>query len=159
MDIIVTTPKSEIANAAREAADCIAAGGGDYFRRFHPISHPDIEPGSRVYYVEAGYIRGFAVVARVQAVGPAGLRCDTTGRIWSQGWYASMPAESWRWIRPIPTLGCRGFRYAVTKRLDSGLLGLLTWADPASDPAWYPVIVVGGWLFPRPGLPAGPTRC
>jgi len=27
MDIIVTTPKSEMANAAREAADVIAAGG------------------------------------------------------------------------------------------------------------------------------------
>jgi len=33
MDIIVTTPKSQMANAAQEAADCIENGGGEYFRR------------------------------------------------------------------------------------------------------------------------------
>ncbi|MDI9588943.1 MAG: hypothetical protein QM234_08340 [Acidobacteriota bacterium] len=32
MDIIVTTPKSQMANAAQEAADCVADGGGDDMR-------------------------------------------------------------------------------------------------------------------------------
>ena len=51
-DIIVTTPKSEIANAAREAEDVKRAGGGMYFRRFPPSMSPDVRPGDRVYYVD-----------------------------------------------------------------------------------------------------------
>ena len=35
MDIILTTPKYEMANAAREAENCIKDGKGYYFRRFN----------------------------------------------------------------------------------------------------------------------------
>lgn len=59
-------------------------------------------------------------------------RCDTTGRQWSPGIYAFMDAASWRWIRPIPMRGFRGFRY-------------LTLAAVLVD--------TGGWLDPKPATP------
>jgi hypothetical protein len=146
MDIIVTTPKSEMANAAREAADCIAAGGGEYFRRFHPRQAPTIGDGDRVYYVEDGFIRGFALVTQAEERAP--MCCDTTGARWPAGFYIFMDAASWQWIRPIKVKGFRGFRYAgsalgTTAKRDAILMG-----DPALR--WVDVLVVGGWLDPRP---------
>ena len=94
MDIIVTTPKSRMADAAREAAECIANEGGEYFRRFSRFQVPKIDIGERVYYVEDGYIRGFAVVSRTADI-PRRMQCDTTGRWYDPGFYVFMPAESW----------------------------------------------------------------
>lgn len=53
-DYIVTTPKSEMANSAREAANCIRDGGGYYFRRLPPHFRPcaGLKMGWRVFYVE-----------------------------------------------------------------------------------------------------------
>lgn len=138
MDIIVTTPKSQTA-AAQEAADCRAAGGGTYFRRFpashHPIAIGTVGAEDRVYYVEDGYVRGFAVIERTQ------LResqvCDTTGREWPPGFYIFMDAASWKWIRPIPMKGFRGFRYA----------------EGFTTVAGCNVEIVGGWLEPKPPTP------
>ncbi|HUX17545.1 MAG TPA: hypothetical protein VMW52_13800 [Phycisphaerae bacterium] len=126
MDIIVTTPKGEMANAAREAEDCKRDGGGEYFRRFPVDRAPEVLPGERVYYVEDGHVRGFAVVTRIHATA-SGQCCDTTGRRWPPGFYVFMDATTWRWIKPVLMNGFRGFRYA---RL-----------TPA---------VIGGWLDPKP---------
>jgi len=142
MDIIVTTPKREMANAAREAQDCIRDGGGEYFRRFPADRAPWIVPGERVYYVEDGYVRGFAVVDRVYAAN--GMRCATTDRIWPAGFYVFMDAMTWRWIRPVPMKGFRGFR--------------------RGGPGWRTlhVVEVGGWLDPKPEVegdgPASPQN-
>ncbi len=130
MDIIVTTPKSQMKAAAQEAADCIAAGGGEYFRRFNSNQYPDIGVGDKVYYVEDGYIRGFAIVKRVRH--RDGIQCDTTGRQWLDGCYIFMDAKSWQWITPVPMKGFQNFRYA----------------DRYSWP--YPEWIVGGWLDPKP---------
>ncbi|MBE3096986.1 MAG: hypothetical protein IMZ44_07630, partial [Planctomycetes bacterium] len=86
MDIIVTTPKSEMANAAQEAAGCILDGGGEYFRRFPHRQAPRIAPGDRCYYVEDGCIRGYALVTRTFLAGGM-IYCDTTGRRWGPGFY------------------------------------------------------------------------
>ena len=72
-DIIVTTPKSEMDNAAKEAADCIRSGGGYYFRRL-PTLPKEFGLGSKVFYVENGYIRGYAIVCE------AGGSTARTGR-------------------------------------------------------------------------------
>ena len=145
MDIIVTTPKGQMAAAAQEAADCIADGGGEYFRRFHSLNCPhQLHAGDRVYYVEDGFIRGFCTVSRVQAVGPDGMVCDTTGRRWSQGFFAFMPASSWKWIRPIPMRGFQGFQY-VNYGASAGPGG-----NVRVDGANHEVVIVGGWLDPRP---------
>lgn len=144
MDIIVTSSKSRMKDAAAEAADCIAAGGGAYFRRFH--ARPPVEPGDRVYYVEDGYVRGFAVVDRVEHQ-PEGMRCETTGQFWQYGWYVFMGATTWKWIKPIPMKGFQNFRKAdkhMTRReyIDDGH------GHPA-DPRGIAEIV-GGWLDPKP---------
>jgi hypothetical protein len=140
MDIIVTTPKSQIANAAREAAECIADGGGEYFRRFHSLGYPrDLCVGDRVYYVEDGFIRGFCLVKRLLH-SPTGQTCDTTGRIWAQGFFVFMDASSWQWIKPLPLVGFQGFRYV---RND------LPWPAGLSN-----ALIVGGWRDPRPEVRA-----
>lgn len=124
-DIVVTTPKSEMANAAKEAADCIATGGGDYFRSIR--SKPtDFGPGQRVFYVEDGYIRGFAVCSEVR--GDPVMRCDSTGRTWGGQQFVIMPAESWKWIKPIPCKGFQGWRYSNLKPEDIQIVG--DWKSP-----------------------------
>jgi len=132
-DIIVTTPKSQIANAAQEAADVIADGGGEYFRRFPIWQRPIVNRGDRVYYVEAGWVRGFAVVQRAFIAGPQ--CCETTARMWGQGYYIIMDAATWQWIKPIRMTGFQGFRVAERE---------FNKAD---------VQIVGGWLDPKPAAP------
>jgi len=137
MDIIVTTPKSKMKEAVQEAADCIAAGGGEYFRRFpincYPIS---LRSRDRVYYVEDGYVRGFALVSNI-ARRIEGFPCRATGTLWPPGVFVFMAADSWKWIKPIPMKGFRGFRYADQ---------YFTQID---------VDQVGGWLDPKPEVPHG----
>jgi len=109
-DIIVTTPKSEREAARREAEDVRSHGGGHYFRVF-PRARPDVGEGDRVFYVEDGYVRGFARVVGTQQR-PVAVRCQTTGRLWGAGFYVIMDAATWTWIRPVPMRGFQGWRYA-----------------------------------------------
>jgi hypothetical protein len=127
MDIVVTTPKNQMASAAREATACIVAGGGEYHRKLHCIPQK-CGKGSKVFYVEDGYIRGFAVVKGF-LVYPAGFTCDTTGQVWPPGAYVVLPADSWKWIKPIPMKGFQGWRYFD-----------------------HPFEVIGGWLDEKPSL-------
>lgn len=136
MDIIVTTPKGEMANAAREAEDVRRAGGGMYFRRFPLSQRPSVSVGERVYYVEDGYVRGFAWVHAVEE--QKGVSCGTTGRQWPPGFYVYMDATTWQWIEPIPMRGFQGFRYVAESGETPGYL--------------LPVKIVGGWLDPRPDV-------
>lgn len=126
--IIVTTPKSEMSTAAQEARDRIEEGGGVYFRRFGKEPR-GLDPGVRVFYVEDGHVRGFAVVEEVTEVQEGEhVVCETTGRAWPSGIYAVMRADSWRWVRPIRYRGFQGFRYFDDSEVE----------------------IVGGWLDPRP---------
>ena len=155
MDIIVTTPKSQMAAAAQEAADARCAGAGtEYFRSFPRAYAPgQLRPGDRIYYVEDGFVRGFAVVSHIeQSQFP--MQCQTTGREWPAGYYAFMQADSWRWIRPIPMRGFQGFRYANGGLTRSEYDGTRESDDsPAHivvDGVWHPVLEEGDWLFQRP---------
>ena len=140
MDIIVTTPKSQMANAAQEAADCIAANGGEYFRRFAPSGVPRIHPGERVWYVEDGFIRGFCMVVGVKLASE--MKCATTGREWPAGHYVIMDATRWYWIKPIPMKGFQGFRYVRFSKCG-------TYPDFGFGP--QDITFMGGWRDPRPG--------
>jgi len=155
MDIIVTTPKSQMKAAAAEAAHAIAGGGGEYFRRF-PIGHYPVllKVGDRVWYVEAGYVRGCATVTRMERR-PRGMDCDATGLHWAPGIYAFMDATSWRWIRPLPMRGFQGFRYAGR---GCGPVAHGEGAAPANHLTvggrdLGRIQIVGGWRDARP--PAG----
>jgi len=108
-DIIVTTPKSEIQISADEAKECLENGGGYYSRKLGKNRPKGLKSGSKIYYVEDGYIRGFGLVASVVM---KEHKCEYTNRNWGEGWYAIIPACSWKWIKPIPMRGFQGFRYA-----------------------------------------------
>lgn len=132
-DIIVTTPKSHRESAALEAEQCKACildGGEAWYFRWLGLKAPKhLQVGSRVYYVEEGYIRGFALVSVI--TWDPGMVCHTTGRHFRPGVYACMDARTWCWIAPIKMKGFQGFRYARF--------------DPEE------VEVIGHWLDPRPG--------
>ena len=123
-NIIVTTPKGEQETAAQEAQDCIDAKGGHYFRVFKRRPK-NIEAGSRIFYVEDGYIRGFATV---ESVNEDNMKCDTSGKEWGDGCYAIMPANSWQWISPVAMKGFQGYRYFDDSNVE----------------------IIGGWLDPKP---------
>jgi hypothetical protein len=130
-DIIVTTPKGQMAAAAAEAEDARKYGGDTmYFRRVAMnYAYLNIRPGERIYYVEDGFVRGFALLDHtLSAQNPR--RCDTTGREWPEGYFLFMRADSWQWIRPIPMRGFQGWHYARF--------------EPDQ------VEIVGGWLDPKP---------
>ena len=127
MDIIVTTPKSQMANAKKEAEDCIKSGGGIYFRRLS--SRPSkLEIGDRVFYVEDGYIRGFATVSEIKKF--AGAECQTTRRSYPEGWFVMMDATTWQWIKPLKMKGFQDWRYCNFPNIE----------------------IVGGWLDPKPSI-------
>lgn len=127
MDIIVTTPRNAIGTAAKEAEDCKREGGGFYFRNLRN-KPKNLKPGDKCFYVENGYIRGYAIVDEIRE--DPGLTCATTGRTFAPGYYVMMDATSWTWIRPIPYQGFQGWRY---------------FQAPAIE-------IVGGWLDPKPSL-------
>ena len=129
MDIVVTTPGWARADAAREAEDVQEAQGGMYFRRL-PTRPKELTVGDRVFYVEAGYLRGFARCAAIRF--ETGQRCDTTDIQWPKGVYVWMEAESWTWIKPVPFQGFQGWRYLAFEESE--------------------IEIVGGWLDAMPEI-------
>jgi len=129
-DVVVTTPQKSIDIAAEEARRCIAAGKGYYFRNFF-FKPRFLDVGSRIYYVEHPYVRGFAEVSLITT---GNMRCETTGTDWGDGYHAIMPAKSWHWIEPIEMRGFQGWRYF----------------DYPRDK----VIITGDWLMPKPIMPS-----
>lgn len=104
MNILVTTPKSEIKNARKEAAD-VEEHGGHWFRTFKVL--PKVGPGDLIYFVEDGAIRGYGVVFGIK--GDQTITCATTGRQWT-GHHVLYRA--WRWLqKPVPYKGFQGYRY------------------------------------------------
>lgn len=127
-DIIVTTPKSQMKNAATEAEKCKQEGKGWYFRVFkHRPEHLEID--SKIFYVEDGYIRGFAPVYAITH--EQGTQCTTTNKQWGPGTVVWMKADQWKWITPIPMKGFQNWRYFDSSNVE----------------------VVGGWLDPKPDEP------
>ena len=122
-DIIVTTPKKEMIAAAEEARNLIKHGSGIYFRRLS--SKPlHIDTGSKVFYVEDGYIRGFAVICNYEERSDG--RCSDLGEYYKPGFFIEMWVKSWKWIKPIPMKGFQGYRY-FTPPEDMEIVG--DWKD------------------------------
>lgn len=123
-DIVVTTPKTMAEVAAEEARQCIESGGGFYFRTFRN-KPKELGCGSRIYYVENNYVRGFGTVKEIV---DGNIECETTGKDWGGGYHAILPAESWQWIKPIQMKGFQGWRYFKVDRKQVKLIG--EWLDP-----------------------------
>jgi len=130
MDIIVTTPKSEIANSAREAEEVIRTHSGIYFRKLPSIPKQIIPGKSRIFYTEENFIRGFCIIHCIANYYDK-VYCDVTFRIWPPGHYILMNANTWNWIKPIFYRGFQGFLYYT----------------PPPD-----MIIIGNWLSPKPDL-------
>lgn len=124
--LIVTTPKSEMEISAQEAEECIRNSGGFYFRKLGKNCPKGLKGGSKIYYVEDGYIRGFGVAGSVIQKEHV---CEHTDRSWGNGWFAIIPACTWKWIEPIPMQGFQGFRYFD----DSNVNIVGSWLDPKPE--------------------------
>lgn len=127
-DILVTTPKNQMQNAAEEAQKCIENDGGIYFRRFHKRPNGLVK-GSKIYYVEDGYIRGYAIVDDI-IVGP--MECEVTGEQWPEGVFAIMPAETWTWIEPVEHKGFQGYHYLDYEEQEN-FQDIGGWKDPKPE--------------------------
>ena len=124
-NIIVTTPKSEMENAAQEAQECLVAGSGFYFRKIGK-KPKDIKIGkSKIYYVEDGYVRGFGLIGGLVT---GQQKCEVTGRTWGDenSCFVVMASCTWKWIKPIPMKGFQGFRYFDDSQVE--VVG--EWTDP-----------------------------
>jgi hypothetical protein len=129
-NIIVTTPVGNSKRAALEAQNSIEAGGGEYFRRFGGRSFPKrLVVGDRVYYIQNGFVRGFALVSRFEISG--GETCDISGEQYGSGHYVFMDAKSWQWVTPAPMKGFQGYRYTTNEIDDLPSIG--NWQTPQPE--------------------------
>lgn len=126
MDIIVTTPKKESANAVLEAADALAGKVHYYFREFAK-KPKDLNLGDKIFYVDKDLITGYAIAERI-SVDPVTVWCETSNRAYSK-YQVYMRCDSWHWITPIPMKGFRSFRYIKNiNEMNIKVVG--TWKDP-----------------------------
>ena len=108
MDVLVTTPQSEIDTSRREG-EIVEQEGGYWFRTFR--FKPKVETGDKIFFVEAGLIKGYGIVFEVSQIGE-GEESEVTGRKWgrSGGWVIKY--NNWHWLKsPIPFKGFQGIRY------------------------------------------------
>jgi hypothetical protein len=62
MDILVTTPKSEI-DTSRSEDEAFECDGGFWFRTFRFLTK--VEQGDRIFLVENGLIKGYGIIFEV----------------------------------------------------------------------------------------------
>jgi hypothetical protein len=124
----------------------IAGRAGETFRRFPRSQAPKVGAGDRVYYVEDGHIRGFALVSHT-ADKVVDMICETTLRNWPPGFYVFMDSTTWKWIEPIPMRGLQGWR-----KVEYWCPGDDT--RLCLDGRVHAVRILGGWRDPRPEVPA-----
>lgn len=105
MNMLVTTPKSEIDNSIDEA-EALEEFGGYYFRTYR--FRPKVEVGDKIYFTENGQIRGYGII--ISVLQTHGEICEVTGREWKGTWVIKY--NQWHWLKtPIPYKGFQGIRY------------------------------------------------
>ena len=105
MDMLVTTPQSEI-DTSRKEGEIVGEEGGFWFRTFR--FKPKVEIGEKIFFVEAGLIKGYGIVFEVSST--EGEECEVTGRTWKGNWVVKY--NNWHWLKsPVPFKGFQGIRY------------------------------------------------
>ena len=105
MDILVTTPKSEIDNSRKEG-EAVEAEGGYWFRTFR--FKPKVDEGDKIFFTEAGMIKGYGIIFEVSP--SSGEVCEVTGREWKGD--CVVKYKDWHWLKtPISFKGFQGIRY------------------------------------------------
>jgi len=108
MDILVTTPQSEIDNSRKEG-ETVEAEGGYWFRTFK--FKPKVEPNDKMYFVEAGLIKGYGIIFEVSQLDES-ADCDVTGRGCGAAGGYIVKYNNWHWLKsPVPFKGFQGIRY------------------------------------------------
>lgn len=129
MDIIVTTPKSKMKQAAQEAENIKFSNGGYYFRKLGRLPKK-LNVGDRVFYVENGAVRGYCLL---YAIEEGRQVCETSGQDYGDGLFARMDATTWKWISPIPMRGFQGWHYSKLQEDEIHVIG--DWLDPRPSAA------------------------
>lgn len=107
MDILVTTPKSEIETSCLEGEQ-VEVDGGYWFRTFR--FKPKVDVGDKIFFVEAGLIKGYGIIFEICANTEGGMECETTGRVWKGDWIIKY--DDWHWLKdPVIFKGFQGIRY------------------------------------------------
>lgn len=108
MDIIVTTPKSEIETSKKEG-EMVEQEGGYWFRTFR--FKPKIEPGDKIFFVENGLIKGYGIIFEITQ-SEQGEQCEVTERTWGNEGDWVVKYKDWHWLEnPVPMKGFQGIRY------------------------------------------------
>jgi len=108
MDILVTTPKSEIDNAKREGEE-IENSGGHWFRVFR--FKPKVDIGDKIYFTENGLITGYGIIIDLEQM-EMSAQCDVTGRDWGNAGDWKVCYNDWHWLKKkVPFKGFQGYRY------------------------------------------------
>lgn len=113
MDIIVTVPKSELKNVAKEEAWAEKNANDHHCTCFWKMGRlpKNINPGDRVYFIHNGHIVNYNVVTGTDY----NAYCEVTGRDWD-GPCLVMKIPSVPLKNPVPMKGFQGFRY--TERIE-----------------------------------------
>lgn len=102
MDILVTTPKSEIDNSKKEAESC-----DEWFRVFK--FKPKVNINEKIYFVQNGEIIGYGIIFEIQPTEDY-EKCEETDREWWGDWVIRY--HDWHWLKEkIKYKGFQGIRY------------------------------------------------
>ena len=104
MNLIVTTPKTEIQNSIKEGKEC-----SQWFRTFH--FKPKVRTGDKIYFVENGLIKGYGIIFDVYKIHKS-EHCITTNREWGRPGDWVVCYKNWAWLKqPVEMKGFQGIRY------------------------------------------------
>lgn len=107
MDIVVTVPKNELKNVAKEETWAKENKNDNIFCFWKISREPKkLKPGDRVYFIHNGTIINYNIFSHIDY----DLNCDVTGRYW-KGICLVMDTPSIPLKGPIPMKGFQGFRY------------------------------------------------
>jgi hypothetical protein len=107
MNILVTTPKSEIENSKEEGLE-VEKNGGYWFRTFNYA--PKVLKNDKIYFVENGFITGYGRIFEVSQTSSGYQECEFTGRVWNGKYIVKY--DTWVWLQnPVPFKGFQGIRY------------------------------------------------
>lgn len=151
MNIAVTTPRTKIPDAVREANDAKAGKVTHYFRRLSGYPK-NLKIGEKIFYVEKDFITGFAIVEAI--ADQKGNKCESTNKEYKGGVFVWMRCDSWKWIEPIPMKGFRNYRYITTQDDQITMNGVVV-AELIKKNCHINYKIVGDWKDPKPELPKG----
>jgi len=107
MDIVITVPKTELKNVAKEEAWAKKQDPGVAVCFWKIRGQPKkLEPGDRVYFIHNGVIVNYNIFKHIDW----DITCDVTGRLW-EGMCLVMDVPSIPLKRPVRMKGSQGFKY------------------------------------------------